>query len=185
MRHSQIQKQLSAYLDDALNPQERDRIEIHLHTCRECDEILSDLRQNQQWIANLRQPAPAGIWEAVQEQMENPARRPARSKFLPDFGSIWRRWFFRPASAGVGALVTACLVLALLYLNPTQKPIDDTLDFYLMAHAEYATDNPMTSDATIASFFTEDESDVESADTGFSDDTQDSLYTYLDAYFGD
>jgi hypothetical protein len=185
MQHSQIQKQLSAYLDEALSPQECEGIELHLQTCNECTEILSDLRQNRQWIAELRQPAPTGLWEAVQAQMANPNQRQAIRKFRLDFGYIWRQWIFRPVPVGISALVTVCLVLALVYLNPTQNPSEDSLDFYLMVHTEYVAHNPLTSNTVVDSFVIVEESEAESPDAAFPDDTQTVLDTYLDAYFGD
>ena len=51
MSHNRIQKQLSAYLDDQLNPESRARVEAHLDTCDECVEILSNFQQNRQAIA--------------------------------------------------------------------------------------------------------------------------------------
>lgn len=185
MEHSQIQKQLSAYLDIALSPQQQERIKIHLRTCAACTTILSDLRQNRQLIADLQQPVPPGIWDAIQEQMARPNQRQVKAKFRPGYGEIWRRWIFRPVPAGIGALVTICLVLGLLYSNPSQEPSEDPLDFYLMAHAEYTTYNPLTSDAFADSLVIVEESNVENPDTAFPDDTQAVLDTYLDAYFGD
>ena len=67
MEHSQIQKQLSAYLDEELSPQEDEKVDSHLRTCNECAEILLDLRQNRQWLVNLRQPAPSGLVGAATE----------------------------------------------------------------------------------------------------------------------
>ena len=183
MKHSQIQKQLSAYLDEELSPQVHEKVDSHLRTCNECAEILLDLRQNRQWLVNLRQPAPSGLWEAVSEQMENPNRRQVKRKFQPDFSDIWRRWIFRPASAGVAALATVCLVLGLVYLNPTPDASDDSLDFYLMVHTDYATHSPLTTAAATDSFATVEESGAEGTDTAFSDQT--TLDTYLAAYFGE
>lgn len=187
MKHSQIQNQLSAYFDDSLSPRDCERVEGHLRTCNECAEILSDFKQNGEWIADLRRPQSSteGIWAAIQGQIADGSQKQAKHTFHPDLGYIWRRWIFRPASAGIGTLATVCLVLALVYLNPTQQPLEDALDLYLMVHAEYATQNPLTPDIVADSFVITDSSDEESSDDAFLDDTEVVLDTYLDAYFGD
>ena len=135
MKHRRIQKLLSAYVDDELSLQEREQVEIHIHACDECAEILSELKQNSQWIADLRQPTPPRIWEAVQEQIISGRQTKNRSRS----GHIWHRWVFRPVPAVVGTFVIACLVLALIYFNPNQNYHDDLIDLYVAIH----TDNEM------------------------------------------
>lgn len=170
MRHRRIQKLLSVYLDDELSPQEREKVEMHLRTCDECAEILSDFEQHVQWIADLRQPTPPGVWEAVQEGIMNGQRTKNRNRF----SRIWRRWIFRPVPAVVGTFVTVGLVLALIYLNPNQNSRDDSLDFYVTVHAEYATNNFEAQNTIV-------DQPLASAEPELSEDTQ----IFLDAYLND
>ena len=177
MKHKQIQKQLSAYLDDELDLSDRRQVEMHLRTCSECAEILADFRHNSQGVTNLRQTAPLGIWEAVQEQI-------AAGNGVKD-RNRWRRWIFRPITASVATLAM-CLILAIVYFKPTSQLGRDPLDYYLMAHTEYAIHNPLTSNLVRVDSLTDvDELDSKNSDSVPSDDTGSFLDVYLDAYFGD
>ena len=185
MKHNRLQKQLSAYLDDELSPHGYEKIERHLRVCDECVQLLSDFRRNRQWMADLRQPAPPGIWEAAQERMTKEHRAKARGQgeYL---GRLWHLWFFRPIATGVGVCVIACLVLMWVYINPAQKPIgvQDTLDLYVMAHAEYATYSLLTSVPVVHQSLTVDAS----PSTSHHGDTEKTLpeetELFLDAYLG-
>lgn len=185
MKRCHIQKQLSAYLDDELSPQGYEKIERHLRACDECVQLLSDFRRNRQWMIDLRQPTPSGIWEVVQEQMMSEHRVKARSQGEA-FNRFWHQWFFRPIAAGVGAVVLACLVLMWVYLDPAQKPteVQDALDLYVMAHAEYATYSLLTSAPAVNQSFTVDQtpstSRSEDSEIALPEDTQ----IFLNAYLG-
>lgn len=133
MSHNRIQKQLSAYLDDQLSPESRTRVEAHLNTCDECVEMLSDFRRNRQNLGALRHEAPP-IAELVLPQLSD--RGPVRRGFLPSREEI-RQWFFRPVMGGTFAVVSACLLFALVYFNFTPPP-DDSLDLYLAEHTQYS-----------------------------------------------
>ena len=63
--HTQLQEELSAYLDNELAPTARDRIEVHLHACSECAEILSTFQNNRQMIANIAHPVPSTLKDGV------------------------------------------------------------------------------------------------------------------------
>ena len=167
MKHRRIQKLLSAYLDDELSPREHEKVEMHLRMCDECTEVLSDFDQNSQWVADLRQPTPPGIWEAVQEGImrEPPIKNRDR------FSHLWRRWFFRPVPAAVGTFVTVCLMVALIYFNVNRNSFDDPLDFYVMIHTEYATYSLLTEDTIV-------DKQLESIEPDLPEETQ----IFLDAY---
>lgn len=171
MKHKRIQKQLSAYLDDELSPREFKQIETHLQTCDECAALLSDLSRNAQWMAELRQPAPSGIWESIRTQIDTERQEEPKRD--------WYRSLFRPIPVGAMALA-ACLLFALVYLRPPPQAVENPLDIYLSAHTEYAAHNLLPSDAFVDPFTTEDE-----PAPPVSDDTDASLNAYLDAYLGD
>ena len=133
MSHRHIQKHLSEYLDDKLSAQEREKVESHLRTCDECNEILSDLKQNKALIKELRQPTPSGIWKAVQEQILDERQFNHRERAM----HIWQYRFFRPLCAGVSIIVVACLIAGIFHFYPVQKPIEDPLDLYVMVHTGY------------------------------------------------
>ena len=174
MKHSQIEKQLSAYLDDELSAQEREVVEAHLDRCDACTQMLSELRQYSELFSGLRQPTPSSIWEQLQDRIsaENVGEVKRRS------AATWWGWIFRPVSAGVGAIAAVCLVLALIYFNPTQEVYEDPLNLYLMVHTEYAAYDSYDQSIT-------EEASTPENDDAVSEDTQTVLDTYLDAYFGE
>jgi anti-sigma factor RsiW len=50
---------LSAYIDEALDPQSRERVDAHLATCAVCRTRVAELRATARLIAALPTPAPA------------------------------------------------------------------------------------------------------------------------------
>ena len=172
MSHSRIQKQLSAYLDDQLSPESRARVDGHLNTCDECVEMLSDFQQNRQSIGAMRHEAPP-IAELVLPQLSD--RGPVRRSFFPSTEEI-REWFFRPVMGGTFAVVSACLLFALVYFNLTPSP-DDSLDLYLSEHTQYSVYySTQSGDATDSI----DSNGMLSA-TNVEDDTN----FFLEVYLGD
>ena len=133
MSHNRIQKQLTAYMDDELSPENRARVESHLNTCDECVEMLSDFEQNRQAIGTLNHEAPP-IAELVLPQLPN--RGPVRRSFLPNAEEV-RQWFFRPVMGGTFAVISACLLFALVYFNLTPTS-DDSLDLYFSEHTQHS-----------------------------------------------
>lgn len=172
MSHNSIQKQLSAYLDDQLNPESRARVEAHLDTCDECVEILSDFQQNRQSISALRHEAPP-IAELVLPQLSD--RGPVRRRFLPSIEEI-REWFFRPVMGGTFAVVSACLLFALVYFNLT-PPSDDSLDLYLSEHTQYSVYYSTQSDDATGS--------IDSNGAPSTINVEDDTNLYLEVYLGD
>ena len=185
--HTQFQDELSAYLDNELAPAECQRVEAHLHSCSECTDMLSALRENRERIKSLEHPAPASIHNTVMAKIRQQtadvrveASTPTRwlpdiGRWLPDLG----RWFFRPVTAGATGILTLALILGALYFYPngTQyTQYDDTLDFYFELHAEQV-DNPLKSNVGLISTT----STVEPSSTETTDDTE----TFLDLYFED
>lgn len=181
--HTEFQDELSAYLDNALAPATRERIEAHLHSCSECSETLSAFRQNREQIKSLEHPAPSSIQNAVMAQIreqaaKTSAEKPSRTlqlpdirQWIPDFG----RWFFRPLTAGATGILTLALILGALYFYPTAPQYEETLDFYFGLHTEQV-DNPLKSNIGRPLSTT---STVEPSSTETPDDTE----TFVDLYF--
>ena len=184
--HTQFQDELSAYLDNALEPAKHQRIEAHLHACNECSDMLSVFQENRERVKTLEHPAPSSIHDAVmakihQQTAEAHVEEATPVRWLPDIGR-WLpdlgRWFFRPVTAGATGILTLTLILGALYFYPTNtQQYDDTLDFYFELHAEQV-DNPLKSNVgrPISTTSTVELSSIETAD-----DTE----TVLDLYFED
>jgi hypothetical protein len=75
MKHSDIRRNLSAYLDGAVTSEERTTIGEHLESCRECRIALEELRKTAAYIRDLEEVEPpawlAGkIVEKAREEAE-------------------------------------------------------------------------------------------------------------------
>ena len=154
--HTQFQDELSAYLDNELAPEMRDRMEAHLHACSECSDMLTAFRQNRGRVKTIEQPAPLSIESAVmakirQQAAQGHTEEPARTGWIPDIGR-WMpdlgRWFFRPVTAGATGVLTLVLILGALYFYPTAPQHDETLDFYFGLYTEQLEDNPLKSNVS-------------------------------------
>jgi anti-sigma factor RsiW len=179
MTHHRIQMLLSAYLDNELNAEERETVDRHLSTCSECREILTDFQQHDQWVADL--PEPLDVWESVQEQIQNRSSGQPQTESRPIRIPFWRRFVFRPVPLGIGGLVAACLVVALIsFFNPTEEFYEIPLDDYLAAHTEYTSLNPMRSNTGMDSF-----SIAQESNTGKTEDEFNLTQFLIDAHTGD
>ena len=59
MNCEQVEELLSAYLDNALAPEERRTVAIHLHQCTHCSSILADFRRFDALLSQLPRVTPA------------------------------------------------------------------------------------------------------------------------------
>jgi anti-sigma factor RsiW len=60
---------LSDYLDGDLGPDERARVEEHVHWCPECRRVLATLRQTVTGLMELRVAAPEGLTAGVIDRL--------------------------------------------------------------------------------------------------------------------
>lgn len=69
-QHEQIERLLSAYLDEELTQAEAQRVELHLEECEPCRTALRELRQLQQLTAGIefRRPPDAAL-EAIEQRL--------------------------------------------------------------------------------------------------------------------
>ncbi len=58
MKHTDIRRNLSAYLDDSVAPEERTIIEDHLESCRECRVALEELKKTAGYVRDLEEVEP-------------------------------------------------------------------------------------------------------------------------------
>ncbi|MDE0684914.1 MAG: zf-HC2 domain-containing protein [Candidatus Poribacteria bacterium] len=151
--HTQLQDELSAYLDDELAPVVCQRIETHLRSCNECSEMLSAFRENRERVSRLEQPAPASIHDTVmakvrQHTADVQAEESTPTGWLSDLGRWFPdlgRWFFRPVTAGATGILTLALILGALYFSPTAPQYEETFDLYFGLYTEQLEDNPLKS----------------------------------------
>lgn len=104
---------LSAYVDDALPPDEREQLEAHLEGCASCRTALLELRALRQSVALLPRYEPPPMLKA--RILSATVDQPTWSERL---AMEWRRWVWRLSLAGA----TAVLVLFAWRFAPRQIP---------------------------------------------------------------
>lgn len=113
-----IEELLALYLDDALTPTERQRVEQHLADCSDCRDTLAELRQMQLDLRALPlPPLPANFRDdLLQRVAKQPRKQP-----------VWR--FLAPRLGSLAASLLVVLLVSNLYLFPhywpQQSPADD------------------------------------------------------------
>jgi len=126
---SDIQAELSAYLDGELTAQERSTLEAHLSACPQCRAALEELRSVTSDMSDLpRVAAPSSLMTKIRRDIANePALREqtkAAVTFTAVGGSGARpRSHWAPFVMGMAALVILCL-LAFVILPAVSQPHD-------------------------------------------------------------
>ncbi|MBM3240228.1 zf-HC2 domain-containing protein [Candidatus Poribacteria bacterium] len=184
MIHNQIQKQLSAYLDDELSPCQRRRLEKHLVVCEECSLLLQELRETSDSIASLRQTAPEDLWFAINTKLEGISSGSRRSL------AAERRWTWgqiypitKPVIAAIGIVLVVCTIFIRVFLHKLSEisPEYTQMDVYLTAHTQYYSQKMLTPDFVLngeqqnADTATENQQSTDSSELDF----------YLSVYLGE
>lgn len=73
---------LGAYALDAVDPDERDRIELHLATCPRCRAEVAEHREVASFLSQSGAPAPDGVWDRIASELA-PAAPPMRMAIMP------------------------------------------------------------------------------------------------------
>jgi len=111
MDHQEIQRKLSAYLDNAVSPGEKEEIKKHLSGCGSCRGALADLELAVWHVKKLpKVDPPSWLTESIMTKAQEPAvSSPA----------LWRRLSVK-LPLGVAAMVVICC--AGYYLTRTVSP---------------------------------------------------------------
>lgn len=112
-------EQLSEYVDDALSPRERARIEAHLSECPACERLVDDLRAVVTAAQSVEDMPPASdLWPAIAGRLE---RRGVGPRVVPiDARRNQRRFSF-----SVPQLAAASIAIALLSAGAVWMAIRD------------------------------------------------------------
>ncbi|MGC9154181.1 MAG: anti-sigma factor domain-containing protein [Ferrimicrobium sp.] len=83
--HQNAEELLGAYIIDAVDPEERATVEAHLSRCVTCRGEVDALRSTLGMLANEGGPAPAGIWDRIEDEINGSGdvvafRPPQRSR---------------------------------------------------------------------------------------------------------
>lgn len=116
MEHTEIRRNLSAYLDDAVSSEEKTQIEAHLAECASCRGALADLERTVAHLKNLPEVEPPP-WLTIKIM----AQVKAAAEKKP---GIWQR-FFLPFEVKLPLQAFALLFLCLTgyYLARTNAPL--------------------------------------------------------------
>ncbi|CAN5408648.1 hypothetical protein BH10ACT1_BH10ACT1_18680 [soil metagenome] len=82
MFHDDFSDLLGAYALDAVEPAEREMIEIHLRTCPWCAAEVAEHREAASFLSHSGTDAPEGVWDRILAELSPPAP-PLRMSFSP------------------------------------------------------------------------------------------------------
>lgn len=145
--------ELSAYLDGALAPEPRARVELHMSSCGDCRAELDSLRHLKLALsAAPRKALPADLAYALERRFVH-ADAPA-----PWYAALTRPAVWAPA----GALALATLTVS-LWLRSAATLEEIPLEPLLAAHARYSAEALVPEDNLVASNYSDQVSDLPDA----------------------
>jgi anti-sigma factor RsiW len=83
LSHAEIESLLGAYALDAVSPEEADAVGRHLRDCPRCRAEVAEHREVAALLADPGRAAPAGLWERISAQLEEPPPAMALTKVVP------------------------------------------------------------------------------------------------------
>jgi len=144
------ERQLSAYLDRELTPEEEAAVRLHLTGCPSCREELSRLERLRLLLAGLpERPLPESFWPDLRRAL-------GRRRAL-----VWRTWLagwrLRPAAALAAAAVVVLLLLVPLARGRMDRlrAAEFGLDLFVREHALAAAADPLADRAHLALLVTD------------------------------
>ncbi|MBI5247253.1 MAG: zf-HC2 domain-containing protein [Elusimicrobia bacterium] len=141
--------ELSAYLDGALSPEPRARVELHMSSCADCRAELDSLRHMKLALsAAPRKAMPADLALALER------------RFVEGAAAPWYAAFTRPVIwAPAGALALATFAVS-LWLRSAATLDEIPLEPLLAAHARYSAEALVPEDNLVASNYSDQLSDL-------------------------
>ena len=114
LRHPDVEDLLGAYALDALDPDERDAVELHLRECPRCRAEVAEFRETASLLAYGGAEAPPGVWEKIQASLEEAPPRLELARVVPIDHARKNRWQrILVANAAVILVIAALAVVAL------------------------------------------------------------------------
>jgi len=115
MECADIQKKLSAYIDDAISPEERMLIDEHLTSCQECSVSLSDMRKTLEYIQKLEDiEPPPWLTQKVMARIRLEAK--------PKRGILQKLFYPLHIKLPIEAAAVFLIAVAALYIFKTIQP---------------------------------------------------------------
>jgi hypothetical protein len=70
LSHDELQELTGAYALDALEPDEREAVELHLLECARCRADVAEYREVAAFLAHNGHTAPEGVWDRIADSLE-------------------------------------------------------------------------------------------------------------------
>ena len=121
LTHGDAAELLGAYALDAVDADERDAIERHLHECPRCRAEVADHRTVASFLGSAGGRAPDGLWDRIAGSLEEPAPELRLAPVIP----INER---RSVSLRVGAAVAAVAAGVIAVLGAQVIHLNDEVD---------------------------------------------------------
>ncbi len=149
MSHRHVERQLSAYLDRELRPEEEAAVRRHLAECAACREELARLTSLKATLAALpERPLPESFWPDLRRELQ---RRPPAAA-----GPWWRAWPSRPAMALAAAAVVVVLLIALVRGQVDRlRAAEFGQELFVREHAVAAAADPLVDRSYLGFLVTE------------------------------
>ena len=139
MRCSSFRKNLSAFLDDELDPRQRKQMELHISACSDCHRETEKLREIIGLVSGTPRPeVPPHLWEETRQRLEAALEHPDRSWIFN-----MPKWGLMPAGAAV--FVALLLFLGIQFFH--ERGVDPVpLTIYVQEHTLSYSEQVLPSD---------------------------------------
>jgi anti-sigma factor RsiW len=116
MEHEEIVELLGAYALDALDADEAEVVARHIETCPRCSQEVDEHREAAGALAFAGESAPEGLWDRIQQQLDEPPPEVDLAPIVPLHGrpvgsGDRRRTGFRVAAGVVAAAVAVVIAV--------------------------------------------------------------------------
>ena len=147
MRCSSFRINLSAFLDDELDPRKRKQMELHISECIDCQREMGKLQKMIGIVGSVERPEiPVQLWEETRRKLETASKQ-------PDGLRIFRmpKWSFAPAAAAVLAVLVYLLGTQFFYRHETEPvPLTAYLEEHAISYSEQELPSNLLSELTFA-----------------------------------
>lgn len=147
LKCSFCRKNLSAFLDDELDPHERRQVELHISGCADCRREMVKLRNMIGLVGGMERPeVPAQLWEGTQRKLAAASDQPIRI------------WVFRKHIWAVAPVAAAVLIMLLYFAGgqlffsgykAERIPVTVYLEEYALSYSEHILSPDLLPELTI------------------------------------
>jgi hypothetical protein len=158
-RWDEYSELLGAYALDAVDPDERERVELHLLECPRCRAEVAEHREVAALLAQSGAPAPPAVWDRIVSELTPPAPPlrlslsapvdPAAPSSIDLDAERARRRGQQRRTIGAIVAVAACIVAALGFVAVGQSQRLDRLETALQARSMVEVANDTVAEASV------------------------------------